>query len=94
MDSADAGGDLAADAKQVRLAVGAEGADVNAKDSDGKTPLYRAAEHGTRDLAEVLIAKGADVSTRGPFGLTPLQVAKWRRHTSFVALLKQHGAKE
>ena len=36
----------------------AESADVNAKDNRGRTPLYRAA---TKEIAELLIAKGADV---------------------------------
>ena len=40
----------------------AKGADVNAKDKWGWTPLDSAAESGRRDIAELLIDKGADVS--------------------------------
>ena len=46
----------------------AKGADVNANDTDGKTPLHRAAAAGRRDLGELLLAKGADVNAKSRFG--------------------------
>jgi len=41
-----------------------KGADVNAKDEDGMTPLHWAASQGHKDIAELLIAKGADVNAK------------------------------
>ena len=40
----------------------AKGADVNAKDRLGETPLFFAARLGRKEIVELLIAKGADVN--------------------------------
>jgi len=40
------------------------GADVNAKDANGATPLLSAAMNGRKEVAELLVAKGADVEAR------------------------------
>ena len=44
------------------------GADVNAKDDDGISPLLLAATWGHKEVAELLIAKGADVSAKAGIG--------------------------
>ena len=56
------------------------GADVNAKNNDGCTPLYDTVvcwEETKRrvDFARFLIAKGAEVRVRNKFGETPLHFA-------------------
>ena len=53
------------------------GADINAKDSAGSTPLHEAAKSRDRDKAkvELLVAKGADVNIKNNAGFTPLDVA-------------------
>ena len=50
------------------------GADVNAEGDDGFTPLGAATMEGHKEIAELLIAKGADV-TKGGEGSTPLHSA-------------------
>ena len=42
----------------------AAGADVNAKDKYGFTPLYQTARFGHKEVAELLIGKGADVNAK------------------------------
>ncbi len=54
----------------------ADGADVDAKDSDGWTPLHNAALKGHKEIVELLIAKGVDVNAKGRSGWTPLHFAE------------------
>ena len=53
----------------------ADGADVNAKDKYGRTPLTHAAQFGRKEVAELLIANGADVNVKRNDGWTPLHTA-------------------
>jgi len=51
----------------------AKGADINAKNKDGCTPLHYAASHAHKEVADLLIAKGADVNeSHMGIGLTEL----------------------
>jgi ankyrin repeat protein len=51
---------------------------VFSKDIDGFTPLHIAAKNGHRNVAELLLAEGADVNSRENFGETPLHLAGMR----------------
>lgn len=51
------------------------GANINAKDDRGMTPLHEAAYYGQREVAKVLIAKGANVNGTDTAGQTSLHIA-------------------
>ena len=53
----------------------AAGADVNAKNKYGSTPLHRAIEAAHKEIAELLITNGADVNAKGEADATPLHYA-------------------
>jgi ankyrin repeat protein len=51
------------------------GADVNARDEGGRTPLMVAAFNANPEVIKTLITAGADVNARNDFGSTPLMEA-------------------
>ncbi|RJR08340.1 ankyrin repeat domain-containing protein [Candidatus Parcubacteria bacterium] len=54
-----------------------KGADVNARDEEGGTPLHAAVSLDvSKEFVELLISNGADVNARTNDGLTPLDLAK------------------
>jgi ankyrin repeat protein len=64
----------------------ADGADVNARDANGMTPLHNAAVYGHNEIAELLIAKGAGVNANVN-GDTPLHNAAWGGNKEIIELL-------
>ena len=64
---------------------------MNAKNSGGWTPLHNAAIRGHKEIAELLITKGADVNAKGKVGITPLDLAHPQPETA--DLLRKHGGK-
>jgi len=75
----------------------ANGEDINTKDEWNSTPLFYAAYGGHKEIAELLIAKGADVnakvrSDKGIPGLTPLFYAARGDQPKVAALLIAKGA--
>ena len=50
-------------------------------------------EAGNKEVAELLIAKGADVNAKDDGGGTPLDLAIKRNHTETADLLRKHGGK-
>jgi ankyrin repeat protein len=52
------------------------GADIEARDSAGETPLRRAVNCNKVDAARLLLARGADPHSQGSRGLTPALAAR------------------
>ncbi len=69
-----------------------KGADINARDNNGSTPLIEAASDGNKDLVESLLAKGADVNARDKSGCTPLMWAAIEGHRDVAEVLIAHKA--
>ena len=68
------------------------GADVNACDNDGWTPLYLAAWSGRLEFVRMLLEHGALINTPGDDGQTPLHMASIEGHVDVISLLLEHGA--
>ena len=82
----------------VRYLVEELGADVNARDYNGFSPLHNAAARGDRELIEYLVGRGADVTVLTRKGETTADMANGpvQRVTVFpeiVALLERLGSK-
>ncbi|MFC1652087.1 ankyrin repeat domain-containing protein [Planctomycetota bacterium] len=68
--------------------------EVNVKNMNGHTPLHRAARSGRRDIADLLISKGADVNATSPaWESTPLHCAAHKGRADVADLLLAQGAK-
>jgi ankyrin repeat protein len=64
-----------------------KGADVEAKDNNGGTALYRAAGSGHEAMVRLLLEKGADVEAKNNNGWMALYRAAGSRHEAVVQLL-------
>jgi len=74
------------------------GADVNARDNDGYTPLHHAAARGDNELIMYLVSKGADVTAVARSGQTTADMANGPVQRvspipATVALLEKLGSK-
>jgi len=65
------------------------GADVNAKQRHGWTPLHGAAHSGDRELVELLLERGADPEAKHQEGKTALDLARENGHTEVAAVLER-----
>ena len=79
--------------KEVAALLITAGADVNARDAGGMTPLHYTALGGHKEIAELLIAKGANMNTKNAEGKTPLDSAIQLKRTEIADLLRKHGGK-
>ena len=67
---------------------------MNAKEGKHRmTPLHIAAIRGNKEIAELLIAKGADVNAKAEYDNTPLLYAALTGHKEIADLLRKHGGK-
>jgi ankyrin repeat protein len=56
------------------------GADTEASDADGATPLHIAAYHGHAEAVTTLVELGADIGALSGTGETPLQLSIRKGH--------------
>jgi ankyrin repeat protein len=79
------------DDSRVHLLIAA-GANVNARDNEGKTPLH--ALHGMKNanVVEVMIAAGANVNARDNEGKTPLHAPHGMKNANVVEVMIAAGA--
>ncbi len=71
------------------------GADVNAKNAQGNTPLWTPVMYGRKNIAIILLTNGADVNARDNSGETPLHkvsIHSLPNSRDIAALLLKHGA--
>ena len=69
----------------------ANGADLEARDSEGLTALHYAAAWGSPEAVQRLVAAGAEIDGRTPYGFTPLRMAE-RGDRPTAAALRALGA--
>ena len=91
---------------EIALALLDHGADVNARNADGQTPLHRVSlsprltrkfESGYQEveanrLAQILLERGADVNARDKDQATPLHSASFMSNLETARVLLNHGA--
>ncbi|KAA8492813.1 Signal recognition particle 43 kDa protein, chloroplastic [Porphyridium purpureum] len=68
------------------------GADVHAKDENGRTLLHLIAAQGVPDLTRTLLKMGADPNAQDTMGLTPLHMAAGYKRPDTVRAFIEAGA--
>ncbi len=81
------------DAEMVRSLV-SRGAEVNARDGKGFTPLFYAVIKGNYDIAAFLISHGADVNAKANGNGDAMMYAVCKGDMRLVRLLKSSGCRE
>ena len=72
-----------------------KGAEVNARDNNGWTPLHVAVQVGASDIVKELLTRGADPNAKQDLGSTPLHFALVRENAKTAAIVEMlvgHGA--
>jgi FOG: Ankyrin repeat len=68
------------------------GADADAQDVNGRTPMHVAAQCGCTSYLELLITHGTDINIKDKLGVTALHQAERNGYTQCVELLLRHAA--
>jgi ankyrin repeat protein len=79
------------DVAQVRAAL-AQGADANARDVDGATPLLYAAHLANAEIVRALLAAHADPNAANRYGVAPLHEAAQIAEPNLIRALLDAGA--
>lgn len=69
-----------------------KGADIDAQDRYGRTPLMTSENMNNLEAAEILLKRGANPNLGDINGVTALRMARNSRHPDMIRLLKEHGA--
>jgi len=69
-----------------------KGYQADSRDSEGVTPLFRAAEQNQTAIVQLLLEKGVDIESKDERKYTPLNKAVRNRHEAMVRLLLEKGA--
>ena len=69
-----------------------KGADINAEDKNGYTPIHFAAHAGQLRSISVLLDRGADIEARDENGETLLHWAAWKGANDILDTLSRRGA--
>jgi uncharacterized protein len=78
--------------RDAAIALIEQGADVNAAQGDGTTPLHWAAYQLDTDLVRMLIDRGAKPATQNRYGASPLSEAVKAANPQLVEMLLEAGA--
>ena len=79
------------DASKIKYLI-ERGADVNAKEQYGQTPLHYASYYNHIETTELLIERGADVEAKDEWEMTPLHWASCKNRIETAKLLIEKGA--
>ena len=71
-----------------------QGAEVNVKTDNGRTPMHLAAEGGHLDVMQWLNAEGLEINVKDNGGNTPLTLAIESGRTQVIEWLRENGATE
>ena len=79
---------------EVAIALLDAGANVNATDDAGWTPLHRAAGNNENpEVAIALLDAGADVNATGKWGTTPLHSAAFNENPEVAQTIREVGGR-
>lgn len=85
----------AGDVATIKSLLKSDPALIEARDTDGSTPLHCATWKGHEKVAELLLKEGANVNAvnqNGHWGTTPLHAAAHANQAKIAQLLLDHGA--
>ena len=74
---------------QIVLPLLGHGADAEAQNADGQTPLHRVSRSG---IARIFVKHGGDINARDKNQATPLHLASYHGHGTVAEVLLEHGA--